>query len=100
MLSRWMLILPTHTRKASSSLLLQILPTVFFQDEIIRYQGYAAEVHEVYTSDGYILTMQRIPHGKNQTASNDRHPILLQHGLTATASNWIVNLPDQSLGEC
>src|SRR5687768_1546476 len=33
-------------------------------DEIIRYYGYPAEVHEVTTRDGFILTLQRIPYGK------------------------------------
>lgn len=34
-----------------------------FQIEIIEYWGYPAEVHEVITSDGYILEMFRIARG-------------------------------------
>lgn len=37
--------------------------------EVIKYYGYPAETHQTITTDGYILTMQRIPFGLNSTSS-------------------------------
>ncbi|ULT90969.1 hypothetical protein L3Y34_008924 [Caenorhabditis briggsae] len=66
--------------------------------QIIERWGYKAEVHTVTTEDGYILEMQRIPNGKKSVSwPNGKKPVvLMQHGLLACASDWVVNLPDQS----
>lgn len=68
--------------------------------EIIRYWGYKAEIHEAITEDGYILTLHRIPHGKGADAADKpvkRPVVFLQHGLLCSSSNWVTNLPAQSL---
>lgn len=36
---------------------------------------------QVTTQDGYILNVQRIPVGRSSEVSDDRVPVLLQHGL-------------------
>eukprot|EP00076_Gallus_gallus_P015204 XP_015134186.1 lipase member M-like [Gallus gallus] len=83
--------------------------------EIVRYHGYPYEEHEVVTEDGYYLTLQRIPHGRDNSGSMSAsheaetpgssmfcHPpkpaVLLQHGLVLEGSNWVTNLPNRSLG--
>ncbi|PNH09594.1 Lipase member K [Tetrabaena socialis] len=69
--------------------------------------GYPLEVHSVTTEDGFILTVLRIPHGRNATllrarsSSNGdpaRRPVvLLMHGLLDSAAGFLVNGPGQSL---
>uniref|UniRef100_A0A8B9C538 Lipase n=1 Tax=Anser brachyrhynchus TaxID=132585 RepID=A0A8B9C538_9AVES len=67
-------------------------------NEIITYKGYPSEEYKVMTEDGYIITINRIPYG----IQNQRNPVMkpavfLQHGLLGDASNWISNLPNNSL---
>eukprot|EP00359_Climacostomum_virens_P003276 CAMPEP_0204903692 /NCGR_PEP_ID=MMETSP1397-20131031/4424_1 /ASSEMBLY_ACC=CAM_ASM_000891 /TAXON_ID=49980 /ORGANISM="Climacostomum Climacostomum virens, Strain Stock W-24" /LENGTH=384 /DNA_ID=CAMNT_0052072381 /DNA_START=6 /DNA_END=1160 /DNA_ORIENTATION=- len=53
--------------------------------------GYNVETHTVTTSDGYILTVFRIP-GKVGEAINKSMPVaLLQHGLIDSSDTWITN---------
>ncbi|NXY50023.1 LIPM Lipase, partial [Ceuthmochares aereus] len=83
--------------------------------EIVRYHGYPYEEHEVLTEDGYYLTVQRIPHGRDNTGSvrtshkaeaqessmfcpPPKPAVLLQHGLVLEGSSWLTNLPNNSLG--
>lgn len=64
--------------------------------QMIRYHGYPCEEHDVETSDGYILSVQRIPHGRSDVHDR-RPPVLLQHGLLSSASDWADNLVNESL---
>ncbi|XP_036324379.1 lipase 3-like [Rhagoletis pomonella] len=67
-------------------------------EQRIRSHGYPTETHTVETSDGYLLTLFRIPYShklKNEGAY--RPAILLQHGLFSNSDCWLSNGPDNSL---
>ncbi|CAG9766592.1 unnamed protein product [Ceutorhynchus assimilis] len=55
---------------------------------LIDSQGYPVETHHVTTSDGYILALHRIPHGR--TSRNKGKVAFLQHGLLASSADWCI----------
>uniref|UniRef100_T1JB83 Lipase n=1 Tax=Strigamia maritima TaxID=126957 RepID=T1JB83_STRMM len=66
-------------------------------EEIIQYHGYQVTTYTVQTQDGYILTIQRIPHGKNGPGSQPRKPVLVQHGIFCSSASWVSNIPEKNL---
>lgn len=49
------------------------------------------------TSDGYLLTMHRIPYSKN-TGDDGRRPVMfLMHGLLCSSSDWVLSGPTNGL---
>lgn len=58
--------------------------------------GYPVETHYVTTSDGYILTVHRIPSGNSE--NNLGKVAYLQHGILASSADWCVMGAGKSLG--
>lgn len=65
---------------------------------LVTSKGYPIEEHKVTTPDGYILTLHRIPHGKNETGYSPRPVVFLMHGLMDCSVTWIVNETAKCLG--
>lgn len=66
--------------------------------EIITSKGYPCEEYDVHTRDGFILGIQRIPHGRIGTREQSRPVVLLQHGLLGSSADWVENTVNESLG--
>ncbi|KAM0933954.1 putative triacylglycerol lipase [Dioscorea sansibarensis] len=62
--------------------------------------GYPCEEHTVQTKDGFLLSVQHIPHGRGGLRGTVQyaHPVFLQHGLFQGGDTWFVNSVDESLG--
>lgn len=70
--------------------------------EIAVRHGYtSAETHTVKTEDGYLLTLHRIPCGKNgcqaQGGRGRGQPVFLQHGLLSSSADWLLSGPEKGL---
>nr|UPN66601.1 triacylglycerol lipase 1 [Colaphellus bowringi] len=63
--------------------------------EMIQANGYPVESHYITTSDGYILNVHRIPHGKN--GRNTGKVAYLQHGILSSSTDWILAGPGKGL---
>ncbi|KAL1480798.1 hypothetical protein MTO96_050744 [Rhipicephalus appendiculatus] len=70
--------------------------------DLIRSRGYHCQEFTVITQDSYVLSMQRIPHGRWLTSvpphRSRRPPVILVHGFLSSAVEWVINYPHQSLG--
>ncbi|XP_049869136.1 lipase 1-like [Pectinophora gossypiella] len=65
---------------------------------LISKYGYPVETHRVITSDGYILTAHRIPHGKYKNNEPGPRPVVfLMHGLMCSSADFIVLGPGSAL---
>lgn len=64
----------------------------FFQPQLIRKAGFRVEAHIVQTEDGYLLKLYRIP------SNNGSSPVLLQHGVLTSFSDWIIPGKEKGLG--
>ncbi|KAA0054492.1 triacylglycerol lipase 2-like [Cucumis melo var. makuwa] len=62
---------------------------------LVEPHDFACEEHLVITTDGFILSMQRIPSGRTNSANGP--PVLLQHGLLMDAATWLMLPPESSL---
>ena len=64
---------------------------------IIENAGYPVETHISTTDDGYILTIHRIPHGKDGP-TGPRPVVFVQHGLLCSSADWVLSYPTKALG--
>uniref|UniRef100_A0A0E0QMN5 Lipase n=1 Tax=Oryza rufipogon TaxID=4529 RepID=A0A0E0QMN5_ORYRU len=67
-------------------------------DQLLLPLGYPCTEHNVETKDGFLLSLQHIPHGKNKAADSTGPPVFLQHGLFQGGDTWFINSAEQSLG--
>lgn len=65
-------------------------------EQITRDYGFPFEQHYVTTSDGYILRLFRIAHGRNNKDLGNRPPILIQHGVFDSADFFVCHGPEKS----
>ncbi|XP_022912343.1 lipase 3-like [Onthophagus taurus] len=66
--------------------------------DFVKYFGYPIEVYEnIQTEDGYLLTMHRIPHGKNNADQPKKGVVLLVHCLTCSATIYTMYGPEKGL---
>ncbi|XP_019881620.1 gastric triacylglycerol lipase [Aethina tumida] len=56
--------------------------------DLIRSEGYTCEIHEIHTTDGYILEIHRIP---PKVHKPNLKPVLLAHGLLFSSSMYVIN---------
>merc|ERR1712215_578838 len=67
--------------------------------ELIQSEGYPAETYYAITSDGYILALHRIPHGKTNGDQDIERPVVfVQHGILGSSADWVVSTPSKGLG--
>ncbi|XP_025198658.1 lipase 3-like [Melanaphis sacchari] len=65
--------------------------------EIIKINGYAAEIHHVITEDGYILELHQIPSSKSGQKPTRNHPVFLHHAFLSSSAGWVLGGPNTSL---
>lgn len=64
-------------------------------EQICQENGFAFEMHEVTTADGYMLNVFRIPGRLGEPTPNvSKPPVLFQHGILDSANCWIMNYAD------
>ncbi|EEB09972.1 Lipase 3 precursor, putative [Pediculus humanus corporis] len=69
-----------------------------FPPELVTKYGYPVETYTTTTEDGYLLTLYRIPYGKNCRQLMLKRPVLLQHGLLSSAFDFLITGPKKALG--
>ncbi|XP_057653799.1 gastric triacylglycerol lipase-like [Diorhabda carinulata] len=68
--------------------------------KFLKKYDYPFETHWVRTEDGYMLRMQRLLGGRNQTfyGQKNKPAVLLMHGLCSSAMDFISMGPNKSIG--
>lgn len=64
--------------------------------DLVKYDNYPVEVHNVTTSDGYILSLFRIPLNNSCEPDESKVPHIFMHGLYLTADDCIIPGPGKA----
>ena len=65
--------------------------------EMCEENGFLYEEHPITTSDGYIMTVLRIPGQTTDAAgAQSKPPVFFQHGITSSADTWITNYAEKA----
>ncbi|CAK1552488.1 unnamed protein product [Leptosia nina] len=65
---------------------------------LVKKYGYPYEEHHAITQDGYILTLHRIPHGRDQNNTPGQRPAaLVMHGITSSSADFVLMGPGTAL---
>ena len=77
---------------------LAILPGDTFKtfEELVNDNGFRSESYNVTTTDGYILSLYRIPGAINEESDTVRPAVLLVHGQECDMMEWLWNTEDKS----
>ncbi|XP_022181061.1 lysosomal acid lipase/cholesteryl ester hydrolase-like [Myzus persicae] len=67
--------------------------------DIIKKNGYAAEIHHVITEDGYILELHRIPSSISGQKPTRNHPVFFHHAFLSNSAGWVLGGANTSLCE-
>ncbi|XP_063549205.1 lipase 3-like [Cydia strobilella] len=62
----------------------------------IKSQGYPAELHQVTTIDGYVLSLHRIPYGRGGSPG-PRPVVFVMHGLLSASSHFLHMGPEYAI---
>lgn len=73
---------------------------------MIKKAGYPSEIHQIETSDGYILKMHRIPPVMQQITAGkldakekgNKKIAFLMHGLISSSADFVVTGRENALG--
>lgn len=69
--------------------------------KMIAEAQYPVQKYTVQTSDGYILSIHRIPNSPKIKTTNDKKQVaLLLHGLMNSAADFLALGPQKSLRKC
>lgn len=68
-----------------------------FQPELVTKYEYPLESHTITTKDNYILTIHRIPHGKNNAEETNKPVVYLMHGMLCSSADWVLMGPEKGL---
>ncbi|CAN0161762.1 unnamed protein product [Bubo scandiacus] len=89
---------PTHSEDAIEQKKALNPETFMNVSQMICHRGYPSEEYEALTHDGYYISLNRIPHGRENPRNRGVKPVVfLQHGFLGEGSQWVENLANNSL---